>query len=47
MGFKKLIDSKKLSSFFAMFLLMGTGSLFADTPAAGTPAADTGSEWLG
>jgi len=30
-----------------MFLLMGTGSLFADTPAAGTPAADTGSEWLG
>ena len=30
-----------------MFLLMGTGSLFADAPAAGTPAADTGSEWLG
>lgn len=47
MGFKNLINSKKISALFAAFLLMGTGTLFAQAPAANAPAADTGSEWLG
>ncbi|MFC0515937.1 cytochrome c oxidase subunit II [Mucilaginibacter angelicae] len=35
MGFRKLINSKKLLSFFAVFMLLGTNLLMAQTEAAG------------
>ncbi|MGF7073982.1 cytochrome c oxidase subunit II [Mucilaginibacter sp. R-33] len=35
MGFRKLINSKKLLSFFAAFMLLGTNLLMAQTEAAG------------
>lgn len=53
MGFKKLINSKKLFSLLAMFMLSGTSVLMAQTsesgPASATDAAaaNKGAMWLG
>lgn len=53
MGFKKLINSKKLFSLLAVFMLSGTSVLMAQTsesgPASATDAAaaDKGAMWLG
>src|SRR5579872_1082698 len=51
MGFKKFIDSKKLLSLFAAFMLLGTNLVMAqtETPGSALPA-DTESKsdmWLG
>ena len=48
MGFRKLINSKKILSLFAAFTLLGTNTLMAQTAAAGTDApVDKGAMWLG
>ncbi|MFB9842292.1 cytochrome c oxidase subunit II [Mucilaginibacter ginsenosidivorans] len=48
MGFRRLIDSKKILSLFAAFTLLGTNTLMAQTAAAGTDApVDKGAMWLG
>ena len=48
MGFRKLINSKKILSLFAAFTLLGTNALMAQTAAAGTDApVDKGAMWLG
>ena len=48
MGFRKLIDSKKILSLIAAFTLLGTNTLMAQTAAAGTDApVDKGAMWMG
>jgi len=51
MGFKRLINSKKILAAFAAVMLMGTNAVMAAdaaaTPAAGAAATDSGDMWLG
>ncbi|MEO3405318.1 cytochrome c oxidase subunit II [Mucilaginibacter sp. CAU 1740] len=50
MGFRKLINSKKLLSFFAAFMLLGTNLLMAQTEAGGTAAGQAEApkvDWTG
>lgn len=50
MGFKRLIDSKKIRSFFAVFMLLGTNMLMAQTTASGSAAqtdAQKADMWTG
>ena len=39
MGFKKLINSKKILSLFAAFMLLGTNVLMAQTETSGSATA--------
>jgi cytochrome c oxidase subunit 2 len=51
MGFKRLINSKKILAAFAAVMLLGTNAVMAadaaTTPASGTAATDSGDMWLG
>src|ERR1700744_4622576 len=49
MGFKKLIDSKKMLSLMAAVMLMGTNVLMAQTPAAAGTGTDATEQvnWIG
>lgn len=51
MGFKRLINSKKILAAFAAVMLMGTNAVMAAdaaaTPAAGAATTDSGDMWLG
>lgn len=48
MGFRKLINSKKLLSFFAAFMLLGTNLLMAQTAAAGAAQEEAPKvDWTG
>ncbi len=51
MGFKRLINSKKILAAFAAVMLMSTNAVMAAdaaaTPAAGAAATDSGDMWLG
>ncbi|WP_245447041.1 cytochrome c oxidase subunit II [Mucilaginibacter celer] len=50
MGFRKLINSKKLLSFFAAFMLLGTNLLMAQTEAGGAAAGQAEApkvDWTG
>ena len=51
MGFKRLLNSKKILAAFAAVMLMGTNAVMAAdaaaTPAAGAAAPDSGDMWLG
>ena len=40
MGFKRLINSKKIVMLLSMFLLLGTNMLMAQEAATGTAATD-------
>jgi len=51
MGFRKFIDSKKILSLFAAFILLGTNMLMAQTETSGsataTPAESKSDMWMG
>jgi cytochrome c oxidase subunit 2 len=47
MGFKQIINSKKLLALFAVFMLSGTNILMAQATTATADAGKPGVDWLG